>query len=141
MNETTGITPWSHPKAQEWFEVLFDRTGALLSIHDEIFKHGREFELGQVRMFASILILLGRDGIWPRNQQTDLVKIVERLNEVFRRLIADSKPPLTIEEHRLYTIHVAQAEHELEMLRRTVGLSRRMSKLGQPSSWTGFWCK
>lgn len=140
MYESAGISPWSHPKAREWFETIFDRSGALLSLTDEIFKHGNEFDIPQIRLFASILILIGRDGIWPRSHQQDLVKVVEKLNDVLKRRVADTKTPLTIEEHKIHSVLTAQAEHEMELLRRAMGLSRRMNRLGQPSSWTGFWC-
>lgn len=141
MSDTSGISPWSHPKAQEWFELIFERSGALLNLQDEVHKHGSEFNISQLRMFASIFLLLGRDGLWPSNQQGDLIKVVEKLSETLRRLTVDSRPPLTVDEHKIFMVMASQAEHEIELLRRTVGLSKRISKLGQPPSWAGFWCR
>jgi hypothetical protein len=46
---------------------------------------------------------------------------------------------MTVEAHRLNGQQLAEAEQELELLRRSVGLSRRINKLESPASWRGFW--
>lgn len=139
MADESTITPWSHPKAQEWFETIFDRSGALLSLSDEIFRHGEEFEVPQLRMFASLLLILGRDGIWPAQNRGDLTKVTERLTDLFRQKQKGPQRPMTMDEHREYGLQLAEAEKELELLRRAVGLSRRLNRLEPPASWQGFW--
>ena len=139
MSEESTISPWSHPKAQEWFETIFERSGALLSLSDEVFRHGDEFELPQLRMFTSLLLILGREGIWPSPNRGDLVKVTERLTELFRQKQKGPQRAMTVEEHREYGLQLAEGESELELLRRAVGLSRRLNRLEQPASWQGFW--
>lgn len=139
MAEETSIAPWSHPKTHEWFETIFDRSGVLLRFSEEVFKDSSQLELPQIRLFASLMILLGREGIWPDSQKNDLVKIAERLSELLREKLKAPRQAMTMDEHKLNAQLVAEAEHEVELLRRTVGLSRRLNKLGQPTSWKGFW--
>lgn len=139
MSDDSSISPWSHPKAQEWFKTIFERSGALLSLQDEVFRHGDEFEVPQIRLFASLLLVLGREGVWPAANRADLAKLAERLSELLKRKLKAPQRPLTVEAHRLNSQQIAEAEQELEMLRRTVGLSRRINKLEVPASWRGFW--
>ena len=139
MPDDSSISPWSHPKAQEWFETIFDRSGALLSLSDEVFRHGHEFDVPQIRMFASLLLVLGREGVWPSGNHHDLVKLAERLSELFKQNQKDPHQPMTVEAHRLNGQMMAEAEQELELLRRVAGLSRRINKLEIPASWRGFW--
>lgn len=139
MSDASSISPWSHPKAQEWFETIFERSGALLSLQDEVFRHGDEFDVPQIRMFASLLMILGREGVWPAAHRADLAKVVERLSELLKQKQKGPQRPMTVEAHRLNGQQLAEAEQELELLRRMLGLSRRINKLEVPSSWRGFW--
>lgn len=139
MTDDSTIAPWSHPKAQEWFATIFDRSGALLRLQDEVFNHGEDLGVPQIRLFASLLILLGRDGIWPAHERGTLVKLAERLSELLREKLKAPRGAMTMDEHQTYGQMIAEAEHEVELLRRSVGVSRRLNKLGMPSSWLGFW--
>jgi hypothetical protein len=139
MTDELTISPWSHPKAQEWFETIFERSGALLSLSDEVFRHGQEFDVPQIRMFASLLLILGREGVWPVAHRGDLTKLVDRLLELLKQKQKGPQQPMTVEAHRLNGQQLAEAEQELELLRRSVGLSRRINKLESPASWRGFW--
>lgn len=139
MSEDISISPWSHPKAQEWFTEIFQRSGVVLKLSDEIFNHGDEFELPQIRLFSSLLLILGRDGVWPEQNRADLTRLAERLTELLKNKLKGHQRAMTVEGHRLHSQMVAEAEHELELLRRAVGLSRRLNKLEQPASWQGFW--
>lgn len=139
MNDDSTISPWSHPKAQEWFATIFDRSGALLRLKDEIFSHGEDVGIPQIRLYASLLILLGREGIWPAHERGELVKMAQRLSELLRERLKSPRGAMTVEEHQTYGQMVAEAEHEVELLRRGVGLSKRLNQLGMPGSWQGFW--
>jgi hypothetical protein len=139
MSEDSTIAPWAHPKAHEWFETIFDRSGVLLRLSEEIYRDSSQIELPQIRLFASLLILLGRDGIWPASQKNELIKMADRLSELLRGKLKAPRTAMTMDEHKLHGQLVAEAEHEVELLRRMVGISRRLNKLGQPTSWKGFW--
>ena len=139
MSEDSTMAPWEHPKTQEWFETIFDRSGVLLRLSEEVYRDASQIELPQIRLFASLLILLGRDGIWPASQKSELVKMAERLSDLLREKLKVPQTAMTLEEHKLQGQLVAEAEHEVELLRRMVGISRRLNKLGQPASWKGFW--
>lgn len=139
MSNDSTIAPWAHPKAHEWFETIFDRSGVLLRLSEEVFRDSSQIELPQIRLFASLLILLGRDGIWPASQKNELFKMAERLSELLKEKQKAPRHAMTMDEHKLYGQMVAEAEHEVELLRRMVGLSRRLNRLGQPLSWKNFW--
>jgi len=139
MSNDSTIAPWAHPKAHEWFETIFDRSGVLLRLSEEVFRDSSQIELPQIRLFASLLILLGRDGIWPASQKNELVKMAERLSELLREKLKGPRHAMTMDEHKIHGQMVAEAEHEVELLRRMVGVSRRLNKLGQPASWKNFW--
>lgn len=139
MSEDPAIAPWVHPKTQEWFETIFDRSGVLLQLSEEVFRDASQIDLHQIRLFASLLILLGREGIWPATQKNELIKMAERLSELLKEKLKAPRTAMTMEEHKLRGQLVAEAEHEVELLRRQAGISRRLNKLGQPASWQGFW--
>lgn len=139
MSNDSTIAPWAHPKAHEWFETIFDRSGVLLRLSEEVYRDSNQIDLPQIRLFTSLLILLGREGIWPASQQNELVKMAERLSELLKEKLKAPREAMTMDEHKLRGQMVAEAELEVELLRRMVGLSRRLNKLGQPTSWKNFW--
>lgn len=139
MSDESMIAPWAHPKAHEWFETIFDRSGFLLRLSEEIHRDASQIELPQIRLYASLLILLGRDGVWPASQKNELVKLAERLSELLKEKLKAPRHAMTMDEHKLHGQLVAEAEHEVELFRRMVGISRRLNKIGQPASWQGFW--
>lgn len=139
MSDHTDISPWAHPKAQMWFETVFDRSGLLLELRDSIIRNDPPLNRERRRLIISMLILMGRPGIWPSNQQSMFRQIVELILENHQADNGKAPPSLTIEEHKRYSVVTEAYTQELEVLKRIAGLSQRRSPVKQPSAWRGFW--
>ena len=65
MKELNDLSPWIHPKAQNWFYALFRKTNLAMVIDDDLRKPEWAVSLAQMRMILAFAILLGQDEMWP----------------------------------------------------------------------------
>jgi hypothetical protein len=63
-----------------------------------------------------------------------------RIHTLAKKIEVDTgAKPLTVAEHQQATRARTQLEHELEILRRRVGISNRKSELKCPPDWQRVW--
>jgi hypothetical protein len=133
-----GLSPWAHPKAQEWFEAVFKRSGIIENIENSLTRHAKELTVERLRALVSLLILLGRPGVWPSDQVLQLRKMVQMLVQL-RADAAHVKRAQTIEGHQQMHQLLANLDEELDILRRQTGVSRRIVSASRPRTWSKFW--
>lgn len=133
-----GLAPWAHPKAQEWFEAIFRRSGLIENIENLLHRHAKELTIERLRALVSILLLLGRPGVWPSDQILQLRQIVQSLIRL-RTEVASTRKAQTIEGHQLTHQLLQHLDEELELLRRQTGVSRRVGSSSRPQTWNKFW--
>ncbi len=143
MNQSgdhSDLSPWAHPKAQHWFDTLFERSGLLLNLREALEDDRAELTCNQLRAIVALLYMLGIEGIWPAGQEPLLQRMTMRIHSLAQRLqtqAADGKK--TVAEHQ-HAIHARQQlDHELELLRRKAGISRRVTELKAPPDWQRIW--
>jgi hypothetical protein len=140
MSEPADLSPWVHPKSQAWFRALFRRTNLIMALEDEINKPDDQLSPEVARLILAISILLGRPEIWPEDDQPTLKKIMRRAKELSQKPpTSGTGKPLSLAEHQAHKNSDTQMTHELEILRRRLGVSVRKTKLGAPPSWEPFW--
>lgn len=137
-DSSTGLAPWSHPKAQEWYEAIFKRSGLVENIENFVARHAKELTVERFRALVAILILVGRPGIWPADKVSQLRQIVQTLIRLRAELAATRKAQ-TIEGHQHTHRLLQHLDQELDVLRRQTGVSRRIVSSGRPSTWSKFW--
>ncbi len=140
MAEQTQLSPWAHPKARAWFSALFRRTSLPMAIEDELRKPVDQLNIEIIRTAMTFAVLLSRPEIWPQKDRDLLESIVAKAKEFCAR------PPksahgkaLTIAEHKTHSKAVAEITHDIELVRRRLGVSVRKSKMSGPKSWEPFW--
>ena len=146
MPEPKDLSPWAHPKASKWFDVLLERSGLIEEIETQLHKDDDIPDIESARLLISILAMLGRPGIWPERHQRVLVKAASKVNRMINQQCEKSetrdrkkKKPLTLEQHQRSAQASIAIEVELEMVRRWGGASNRQSPIKQPPSWGEFW--
>lgn len=142
MSEPVNInefSPWAHPKAQAWFEMVFERSGLIEMLVGAVESKQDPLTMPQQRLVACLCMLLGRPGIWPSNQNAAFQKIVLALLRNRRMGTGDGGRPVTMTEHRSRLAFQENYEIELESLRRRVGLSKKINRLDKPRAWERFW--
>ncbi|MFK7769966.1 MAG: hypothetical protein AB8B55_22350 [Mariniblastus sp.] len=140
MAEHKDLSPWAHPKAQAWYSALLRRTSFPLALEDELRKPDDQLSLETVRMMLAFGVLLGREGIWSKEDNSVLKQIVQRARDWAKQPAKgkDGKP-LSIAEHQAHGKRVEQLSHEIELVRRQLKMSNRKSKIGTPPTWDPFW--
>jgi len=140
MAEQNDLSPWAHPKAKAWFRALFRRTSLPLALEDELKKPEEQLNIEIVRTLMTFAVLLSRPEIWPKRDHDVLEFIVAKAKEFCDRPAKSSTgKPLTIAEHKAHSRAVAEITHDIELVRRRLGLSVRKSKIHGPASWEPFW--
>lgn len=143
--DSKDLSPWAHPKAQKWFETLLERSGFINEVEDNLQHDEDLFELSHGRMLLALLILLGREGIWPESKKRVLQRAASKINAAANRSdeSSDTKrkktSPLTVDEHRRKSAAKAAISAELELLRRRAGMSNLKRTVPQPNTWNEFW--
>lgn len=131
-------SPWKHPKAQRWYAELLEKTNLPLMIEDALEKPDADLSAGQTRMFVAMLVMIGRKGIWPDHRKNLIRFVIRKAAALLNQKQSVSKKPLTLSEHRQAGKTNIEIEHEVELLRRRIGMSNRNSKIGAPK-WGRFW--
>lgn len=140
MKEQNDLSPWIHPKAQNWFYALFRKTNLAMFIDDELQRPEGTISLDQMRMILAIGILLGRDEMWPENERGTLKAILRKARQMSNLPpTTEAGQPLTMAEHRNYNDTLAEFKREIEILSRRMGMSNRQNAIDPPASWQPFW--
>ncbi|MGB2501793.1 MAG: hypothetical protein ACPIA2_19015 [Mariniblastus sp.] len=140
MKELNDLSPWIHPKAQNWFYALFRKTNLAMVIDDELQKPEGAISLDQMRMILAFGLLLGRNEMWPENERGTLKAILRRARQIAKAPPASSTgKPLTMAEHQSYNNTLEEFKLEIELLSRRLGMSNRQSAIKPPASWQPFW--
>lgn len=145
MDDTTQLSPWAHPKAQQWFETLLERSGFIEEIEEQIVKEDDFLELPAARLMIALLVLLGRPGIWPERHRRALARAVSKVKRIAgKQANPDSaknggRRPLTLDEHRRTSVAANAIEEELEIVRRWAAMSNRRTPIRPPATWDDFW--
>ena len=140
MKELNDLSPWVHPKAQNWFYALFRKTNIAMVLDDELQKPEGAISLDRMRMILAFGSLLGRDEMWPENERATLKAILRRARQI-AKLTPKSKlgKPLTMAEHQAYNYKLEEFKREIELLSRRLGMSNRQTAIDPPVSWQPFW--
>ena len=140
MKELNDLSPWVHPKAQNWFYALFRKTNLAMFIDDELQRSEESISLDQMRMILAIGILLGRDEMWPENERGTLKAILRKARQISKLPpTTEAGQPLTIAGHRNYNNTLEELKREIEILSRRMGISNRRTAIDPPASWQPFW--
>lgn len=131
-------SPWRHPKAKRWFEELLEETHLPLMMEHAVDKPDDNLSEGETRLMVALGLLLGRDGIWPAQRDMILRTIVRKGNVVATRATERKEGPISLSEHRNQSTKHQQLIHEVEMLRRRIGMSNRRTQQ-DPPTWGKFW--
>ena len=138
MPNPSSLSPWNHRKARTWLAGLADQSGLLRSF-DDLLGFGGVGDRHQNRGIATLLILLGRRGIWPIDPSPTLAKTADRLAIPCDEPRERSNKPLTIQEHHAIGKAKESIEQEIEILRRRAGQSNMLKPIGAPGGWKPFW--
>ncbi len=134
-----SLAPWAHPKAQEWLALILRKSDLLDSLAAVIESPTEPLGMGQQRLMAMLLIVLGHPGLWPEEKQEVLKVCASRLHSLARQTREEAKLNLKSIDQKAATVVNADWDVELEMLRRRSGISKRVNKLTLPVSWKRFW--
>lgn len=134
-----NLAPWVHPKSKKWFKELFDESGLVMGLRDVLENLEQPVGPAEARILMMMVATLGTDGVWPEGQRKELQRIVMSLARLSRAKDSDSSTPINIEEHQRREAIGKEVEIEIELLRRMVGISNRVTDLHLPESWGAFW--
>jgi hypothetical protein len=140
MSEKEGLSPWAHPKAQRWFDNLIESNMFALAVDDEIAKCEADNDLEKARMLLAFALLLGREGMWPDGRTNVLKAAVRTCNRMAQQ--APKTGPtkaMTIAEHHGQNVQVDAVNHEVELMRRRLKMSNRVTEISPPASWGNLW--
>lgn len=136
----TPLAPWAHPRAQQWFEQLFEQSGLVMRLRDAVENTEQPISADEARLLMVIVTVLGREGIWPSNQRSELQRLTMKLGRLAKKTESENgTKPLSLDEHRRRKAIAEEVELELEFLRRISGISKRVSEINTPKSWGKFW--
>ena len=136
--EIVNLSPWMHPKAKRWFQELLEETHLPLMMEHAVDKPDDTLGEGETRLMVALALLLGRDGIWPAQRDLVLRTIVRKGNVVATRSSERKEGPISLSQHRDQASRHQQMIHEVEMLRRRIGMSNRRAAM-DPPAWGKFW--
>lgn len=140
MPELNDLSPWVHPKAQQWYFALFRKTNLAMALDDELKRPEAQLTPAIMRMILAFAVLLGRPEIWPENERDVLTAIMIKAKEYSQKPPrSPSGKPLTLLEHQSYVQTTTELAYEVELLRRRLGVSVRKTAVGTPKSWEPFW--
>ncbi len=135
---TIDWSPWKHPKAKRWFEELLEETHLPLMMEHAVDKADNSLSEGETRLMVALGIMLGHDGIWPAQRDMILRTIVRQGDIVAKRTAAKKEGPISLSQHQEQAKQHDQLVHEVEMLRRRIGMSNRKTPQ-KPPAWGKFW--
>ncbi len=79
---TWGTAAWESDGAADWFAALFDTTGLSRQV-EETLNGDPEDDHEEIRAAASLLVMLGRDFIWPVDElDRDLALAIHKLEAI-----------------------------------------------------------
>lgn len=122
-----GKLPWENDGAADWFGDLFKKTRLAMHVEDTL-KLEVENSHEEIRAAASVLLLLGRDYVWP-DLDRHLTLAADQLEEI-SRLDSIGESPELVEEIRA----------EVQELRSRIKSSGTPQPPPQPpKKWWQFW--
>ncbi len=131
-------SPWKHPKAKRWFEELLEESHLPLMMEHAVDKADDSLNEGETRLMVALAILLGREGVWPAQRDSILRTIVRQGDVVAQRTTKSKDGPLSLSEHKAQSKQHDHLVHEVEVLRRRIGMSNRTTPQ-KPPAWGKFW--
>ncbi len=140
MTEKNDLSPWAHPKAQRWFHNVIESNMFALAIDDEVAKCEAGNDLEKARMLLAFALLLGREGMWPDSRNGVLKGTVRTCNRISKQ-VPDAGPSgaMTMAQHHGQNVQVEAVCHEIELMRRRLKMSNRVSEIRPPGSWGNLW--
>lgn len=139
-SNATDLAPWKHPKAQAWFRALFRRTNLPLALENELRQPDDQLSLPRLRMMLALVLLLGRDEIWPKHERDILKAVLKRIRKRIQMpLTSVTGKPLSVAEHQEHNRVIKALEQEIELVRRRLGISFRKTPMKTPDTWGKFW--
>ena len=136
--KTIDWSPWTHPKAKRWFEELMEQTHLPLMMEHAVDKPDDTLNEGETRLMVALALLLGRPGIWPAQRDAILRTVVRKGNVVASREAGSKAGAMSLAEHKNRAQQHANLIQEVEMLRRRIGMSNRVTEI-EPPKWGKFW--
>ncbi len=134
------LSPWAHPKAQRWFEELLEHHLLPTSLDNEVVDAVRNHELEKVRVILALVLLIGREGIWPASRNNVLKSAIRGADHLTKTAPPEQgKKPMTLVEHRGRALHTESLQQEIELLRRRLKMSNRKSTVEPPLTWGNLW--
>lgn len=138
--QRNDLSPWVHPKAKNWFSVLFKRSNLLMAIEDELSQPNDQLNIHIVRMALAFAATLGRPEIWPEKDKAILKLIVNKARQFCREPPQSvAGKPLTVAEHQVHQKLAQAMESEIEIVKRRLGTSVRTNPIATPPTWNPFW--
>jgi hypothetical protein len=111
-----------------------------MALEDELKKPEGQLNIEIIRTAMAMAVLLCRPEIWPSKDRDVLEFLVAKAKEFCDKPAKSSSgKPLTIAEHKAHSRAIAEITHDIELIRRRLGVSVRKSKIGCPPSWEPFW--
>lgn len=138
MAEKSPNSPWAHHKARSWLGAIVDQSGLIHSV-DDLLNMPDPSNHAQFRAIATLLILLGRRGIWPVDPAPTLEKSFQRLHASAPLVRTKPDRPLTLKEHSAMSKSADSIKEEIEILKRRCGKSLSIRAVSTPSGWKPFW--
>lgn len=141
MSQHSDLAPWAHPKAQQWYSQLLNKSGLI----DHVFQFNEipdsQLDVAQVRLMNGILMLLARPGVWPERDAFILKTTAEKISR-FLEKASRAEPgnqPLSIKEHQQRQQEQQALKAEMAVLNGRLALSKSQKPGRQPIAWKRFW--
>ncbi len=140
MTDQQDLAPWAHPKAQAWFQALFQKTQFPFVLEDVVRQPQETLSPDTMRVILALAVLLGRNEIWPEEHRMVLNMVLEKARAVANRATSDAaNRSMTLQQHRDQGKTKSEVFNEIEVLRRRLGRSFKTNKLPTPKTWRPFW--
>ena len=138
MVNPASHSPWFHRKARTCLGALAVQSGLMRSV-DEVLGMQGELMSAEYRALASVLIMIGRKGIWPIDPAPTLASAAQCLELSAPESPTRSDRKLTLQEHAAFAKAQESIDQEIEILRRRGGVLPLTRPLKTPSAWRPFW--
>ncbi len=131
--------PWHHPDVHEWLVAFRPWQNYTHHVRQILERKPQQFA-HEVRGAAALVIMLGREKLWPTNDLEDVVYLASAKLGTVRNLIFSmsnkNKELLNDERYRLL---IQSIDEELRILATRRSRAKRTAAEEAPASWVGFW--
>lgn len=134
-----SLSPWAHPKAQEWIELILEKSDLLNAFQQTVMDESRTPNVHEIRVYEMLATLLGHPQIWPENRRQDFIRCATRLHFVARQAQQDDPGFGKSFEPKAAKLIAEDWQVEVELVRRRGGISKRVVPLKLPLTWKRFW--